>query len=225
MHPSLCSIVSDLVYDGCLQAHPSTAQRTLIFRDAEDSPGDSPEQFQDKDDRENFSDLKEISGRTGPRLVTQGAGVVVVALQHEGNTQASDEEAALVQELVQELLDPSRVGLRTGSMDPEKLVQSRPLTWQDLLFVTPFNMQVRRLADALGPEARIGTVDRFQGQEAPVVVVSLCRSSFDDMEGLEPETANPSLDSRNSQGRSLTCPFWHLTRTGPQSSLTLTRSL
>ena len=40
--------------------------------------------------------------------------------------------------------------------------------------------QVRKLAAALGPAARVGTVDRFQGQEAAVVIVSLCHSEFDD---------------------------------------------
>jgi uncharacterized protein len=38
---------------------------------------------------------------------------------------------------------------------------------------------VKRLAAALGPSARVGTVDKFQGQEAPVVIISLATSSFD----------------------------------------------
>ncbi len=41
-------------------------------------------------------------------------------------------------------------------------------------------MQVRRLKDALGPAARVGSVDKFQGQEAPVVIVSLASSSLED---------------------------------------------
>jgi len=42
---------------------------------------------------------------------------------------------------------------------------------------------VRRLREALGPEARVGSVDKFQGQEAPVVIVSLCASALDEAPG------------------------------------------
>jgi len=45
--------------------------------------------------------------------------------------------------------------------------------------VAPYNMQVRKLQERLGDRARIGTVDKFQGQEAPVVIVSMCASSGD----------------------------------------------
>jgi len=45
-----------------------------------------------------------------------------------------------------------------------------------MLFVAPYNAQVARLQKALGPTARVGSVDRFQGQEAPIVFLSLCSS-------------------------------------------------
>ena len=54
------------------------------------------------------------------------------------------------------------------------------MTLDDILIVAPFNMQVRALKQRLGPAARIGSVDRFQGQEAPVVIVSMCASTLDD---------------------------------------------
>jgi len=54
------------------------------------------------------------------------------------------------------------------------------MTLDDILLVAPFNMQVRRLRERLGAKARVGTVDKFQGQEAPVVIVSLCASSLDE---------------------------------------------
>ena len=46
----------------------------------------------------------------------------------------------------------------------------------DILFVAPYNMQVRVLQDVLPEGARVGSVDKFQGQEAPIVIVSLCAS-------------------------------------------------
>src|ERR687897_10889 len=50
----------------------------------------------------------------------------------------------------------------------------------DILYVAPFNAQCRRLTHMLGKSARIGSVDKFQGQEAPVVIVSLCSSTLEE---------------------------------------------
>jgi superfamily I DNA and/or RNA helicase len=50
-----------------------------------------------------------------------------------------------------------------------------------VLVVTPYNAQVRCLRKRLGPHAPIGTVDKFQGQEAPVVLFSMATSSGDDL--------------------------------------------
>jgi uncharacterized protein len=52
-----------------------------------------------------------------------------------------------------------------------------PVTTDDILVVTPYNMQVRLLSRVLPTGARIGTVDKFQGQEAAVVIVSMATSS------------------------------------------------
>jgi superfamily I DNA and/or RNA helicase len=54
-----------------------------------------------------------------------------------------------------------------------------PLTLNDILIVSPYNAQVFNLAERL-PKARIGTVDKFQGQEAPVVIYSMATSSPED---------------------------------------------
>ena len=56
----------------------------------------------------------------------------------------------------------------------------RPLRGDDILVVAPYNAQVRRLCETLPEGARVGTVDRFQGQEAPVVIYSMATSSIDD---------------------------------------------
>jgi len=54
-----------------------------------------------------------------------------------------------------------------------------PVTLNDILIVAPYNAQVLELQRYL-PEARIGTVDKFQGQEAPVVIFSMATSSHED---------------------------------------------
>jgi uncharacterized protein len=47
---------------------------------------------------------------------------------------------------------------------------------EGILVVAPYNLQVRALRRALPEAVRVGTVDRFQGQEAPVVLISMCAS-------------------------------------------------
>jgi uncharacterized protein len=102
------------------------------------------------------------------RYVTREAGLLFVPVSHEGNTQGSDEEVAVIRVLVEEL-----VGREVTN---EKGEVKGPLQLADILFVAPYNMQVRKLGRALGPGARVGSVDKFQGQEAPVVILSLCAS-------------------------------------------------
>jgi uncharacterized protein len=98
-------------------------------------------------------------------------GVRFVPIDHAGCTQDSDEEVCAIEALVGELLTCSV----TVKGEPE-----RPMTMRDILIVAPFNMQVRALKHRLGNSARVGSVDKFQGQEAPVVIVSMCASTLDD---------------------------------------------
>ncbi|MGV9194322.1 TM0106 family RecB-like putative nuclease [Microbacterium sp. MC2] len=98
-------------------------------------------------------------------------GVVPVPLTHSGNATQSPEEAAVVVELVRDLLGRS---WHTPELD-------RPLTAADLIVVTPYNAQQVMVEEALQAagfgEVPVGTVDRFQGQEAVVAIVSLAASS------------------------------------------------
>lgn len=97
----------------------------------------------------------------------QPSGVVTVDLEHEGCTQSSVAEAALIAELISQLLRQTWV---------DASGEARTMTLNDILVVTPFNMQVGLLKKHLPATARIGTVDKFQGQEAPVVLVSMATS-------------------------------------------------
>jgi len=58
---------------------------------------------------------------------------------------------------------------------------ARPVTPNDILVVSPYNVQVNYLKSILPSAARVGTVDKFQGQEAAVVLVSMATSSAEEM--------------------------------------------
>jgi predicted RecB family nuclease len=110
-----------------------------------------------------------VPGGGGP--LERGAGIVVLEVPHEGNTQDSDEEADAIGRLLDQLRR-SELVQAGGSRRPVDVAR-------DVLVVAPYNMQVRRLRAAF-PGVRVGSVDKFQGQEAPVVIVSMCSSSLED---------------------------------------------
>jgi uncharacterized protein len=101
-------------------------------------------------------------------LITRGSGIVFSPVEHDGNIQQSDEEVERVQAIYKELL---------GRPYTTKDDIIRPLEVEDFLFIAPYNAQVRTLQSALPQGARVGSVDKFQGQEAPICVLSLCSSS------------------------------------------------
>lgn len=101
-------------------------------------------------------------------------GLHPVPVTHWGNATASPEEAQRVVELV-------RQHLGLPWTDPSVGRMKDPLRPSDVIVVAPYNAQVaviRELLDAAGfSETQVGTVDKFQGQEAPVAIVSLTASS------------------------------------------------
>lgn len=101
-----------------------------------------------------------------------GAGLWFVPVEHEGNRNSSGEEVEVVTRIVQSLLKPEVKWFRGKG-------QSDQLTSEDILIVAPYNAQVSDLGTRL-PGISIGTVDKFQGQEAPVVIYSLTTSSPED---------------------------------------------
>jgi len=102
-----------------------------------------------------------------------------VPVAHHGNTNQSDEELARVQAITDALLAGStRFIDRNG--------ESRPLGPKDILVVAPYNAQVTSLRARLPSGVRVGTVDKFQGAEAPIVIYSMTTSSAEDApRGLE----------------------------------------
>ena len=97
-----------------------------------------------------------------------GTGLRYRPVVHVGNRTSSVEEAAEVAEAFNALL---------GRPWTDRNGKASELTVVDILVVAPYNAHVSLLANRLPPGARIGTVDKFQGQEAPVVIYSMATSS------------------------------------------------
>jgi len=100
-------------------------------------------------------------------LVTVESGIIFSGIEHDGDIQQSDEEVERVCVIFKELF---------GRQYTDKDNETQALALKDFLFIAPYNAQVRSLQAALPADARVGSVDKFQGQEAPVCILSLCSS-------------------------------------------------
>ena len=140
MPPALTSVVSELFYEGQLQAAAANEANRILW-------GGQPQ------------------------------GLVFEPVEHEGNGTGSDEEVEHIAALVEQLL--GRPYQRVRMQGGELVVRNGVLTPDDVLITAPYNSQVNRLQRRLGERARIGTVDKFQGQEAPVAIHSLTASDSD----------------------------------------------
>ena len=139
MHPAICTFISDTIYEGRLLPEPHTKNR--IVRLPED----------------------------GGSIVTVEAGILFVPVKHEGNVQGSDEEAAIIRQIVDDLIGRD-ITDKNGNTYRQVTID------RDILFVTPYNLQVRKLIHSLPKGVRAASVDKFQGQEAPIVIISMCAS-------------------------------------------------
>ncbi len=109
------------------------------------------------------------------RLDGYSPGLQVLRVPHEGNATESPEEAEAIVDLIHALV----------GMDWTADGGTRPLRSNDVLVLAPYNAQVvllrRQLAGAGLGEVRVGTVDKFQGAEAPVAIISMTASSVADI--------------------------------------------
>ena len=101
-----------------------------------------------------------------------GAGLFYVPVRHSGNQNRSDEEVGIIESIANSLTS----GKMSRTTADNK---SLPLTLNDIVIVAPYNAQVAALSERL-PGFRIGTVDKFQGQEAAIVIYSMTSSSAQD---------------------------------------------
>lgn len=124
------------------------------------------------------------------RIEGVAPGVHPVALRHHGNATQSPEESAAVVDLVRHLIGRPWSDIRNDDAGSTTRLGVRPLEQADLIVVTPYNAQQVAVEEALAAAGfagvPVGTVDKFQGQEAAVAIVSLAASSGRDApRGLE----------------------------------------
>jgi predicted RecB family nuclease len=115
---------------------------------------------------ENSNQRLNVAGPIG------GTGLRFLPVKHDANQSDSPEEAKKVAELVETLL--------RNATWTDKQGQIGLVTLEDILIVAPYNAQVSLLLRRLPRGSRVGTVDKFQGQEAPVVIYSMATSSPQD---------------------------------------------
>lgn len=102
-----------------------------------------------------------------------GVGLRVISVPHEGRSQSSPEEADAIAAACRDLLADTTVTDDKGT--------TRRLVPDDILVVAPYNLAVRRIRDTVPDGVRVGTVDIFQGQQAPVVFYAMTCSSGEDV--------------------------------------------
>jgi superfamily I DNA and/or RNA helicase len=132
---------------------------------------------------------------TGADRTLKPSGLSFVPVMHAECRQKSEAEGLRVLKLFTNLL-------KQHWIDDEGT--ERPLGVNDVLVVTPYNMQVNLLEAMLPAGARIGTVDKFQGQEAAVVILSMTKSSAEDIpRGMEFLYGRNRLNVAVSRAKSL----------------------
>lgn len=123
--------------------------------------------YEGKLDCEDGAKRQSLTSADGRHLV----GASFHGVEHSGRSQVCPEEIEAIRETIGNLI---------GSTYSDRDENERRLTAGDIMVVAPYNAQVNALAEAL-PAIRVGTVDKFQGQEAPVCLVSMTTSSVDEL--------------------------------------------
>jgi predicted RecB family nuclease len=116
---------------------------------------------------------------------TDGVGPRLVSVPSDGFDSESPVEAEAVAALAYSIVEGARWTNEDGA--------DHDVTWTDVLIVAPYNAQVGAIKRLLPEPARVGTVDKFQGQEAPISIYSMTTSS--------PELAPRGMDFLYSRNR------------------------
>jgi uncharacterized protein len=117
---------------------------------------------------------------TGHKTI-HSEGIYYIQADHEGNSQKSKEETEIVTKLVKDLI---------GRDLFDEKGNKKQLSIEDILVVSPYNAQTNFITSKLDKGARVGTIDKFQGQEGSITIISMTSS---DVECL-PRNLNFALD-------------------------------
>jgi uncharacterized protein len=118
--------------------------------------------------------------------IRDGVGLRLLEVPTVGADNESPEEAEEVARVARSIVE-------AGASWVNWKGELRSVTWDEVLIVAPYNAQVGAIKRRLPPEARVGTVDKFQGQEAPISIYSLTTSN--------PELAPRGMDFLYSRNR------------------------
>ena len=99
-----------------------------------------------------------------------GTGPRWIPIIHYGRDNESVEEAAVIAQLARSVVEAGTTWIDRHGVE-------RPIGWAEIVIVAPYNAQVGAIQRLLPPQARVGTVDKFQGQEAPISIYSMAASS------------------------------------------------
>jgi uncharacterized protein len=95
------------------------------------------------------------------------SGIYFIASEHSDNSQKSEEECQIIKKLYEDFIGADFIDLNQ---------KKRTINHQDILIISPYNVQVNYLKSELDEKAQVGTIDKFQGQEAPIVIISMTSS-------------------------------------------------
>ena len=143
----------------------------------------------------NQNQVLVLNAAADPSL--RSSGISFLEVTHEGCSQRSEEEGAVIKGLYLNLLK-QRYRDCDGAL--------HRITPTNIMVVTPYNLQVNYLASILPGGARVGTVDKLQGQQAEVVIISMVTSSGDNLpRDIEFLYSKNRLNVAISRARSLAC--------------------
>ncbi|MBY0357582.1 MAG: TM0106 family RecB-like putative nuclease [Candidatus Obscuribacterales bacterium] len=111
-----------------------------------------------------------LLGQEAAQFLKKSSGIIFLAADHENNSDLSTEEVAIARKTVDLLLQCRLFNAQSK--------EERDLSPNDILIVTPYNRQRQALQQVL-PEISVGTVDKFQGRQAAVVIISMCASDLE----------------------------------------------
>jgi predicted RecB family nuclease len=152
LHPDVCAFTSEVFYESKLTPEAGRERQSVRGVPPESRPGVPP---------------------------LRGAGIRWLPVEHAANAVDSPEEAAEITRLLGELFDPA-TDARWTNVDGVEA----PLLLDDVVVVAPYNAHVDRIAAALRAAGlggvRVGTVDKFQGQQAPLSIYAMGSSSPED---------------------------------------------